>query len=74
MTELLQEVLHEGKRRVVFQIPNSEAGAVNTLYQNANVEDVEYGADGITVTAVVDQKVHGMLKRFDPLWREKNEE
>ena len=74
LTELLQEVLHEGKRRVVFQIPNSEAGAVNTLYQNATVEDVEYGADGITVTAVVDQKVHGMLKRFDPLWREKNEE
>ena len=74
LTELLQEVLHEGKRRVIFHIPNSEAGAVNTLYQNATVEDVEYGADGITVTAVVDQKVHGMLKRFDPLWQEKNEE
>ena len=74
LTELLQEVLHEGKCRVVFQIPNSEAGAVSTLYQNATVEDVEYGADGITVTAVVDQKVHGMLKRFDPLWQEKNEE
>ena len=73
LTELLQEVLHEGKRRVVFHIPNSEAGAVNTLYQNATVEDVEYGADGITVTAVVDQKVHGKLKRFDPLWQEKDE-
>ncbi len=73
LTELLQEVLHEGKRRVVFHIPNSEAGAVNTLYQNATVEDVEYGADGITVTAVVDQKVHGMLKRFDPLWQDKDE-
>ena len=74
LTELLQEVLHEGKKRVVFHIPNGEAGALNTLYQNATVEDVEYGADGITVTAVVDQKVHGMLKRFDPLWQEKNEE
>ncbi len=74
LTELLQEVLHEGKRRVVFHIPNHEAGAVNTLYQNATVEDVEYGADGITVTAVVDQKVHGMLKRFDPLWQETDEE
>ena len=74
LTELLQEVLHEGKKRVVFHIPNGEAGAVNTLYQNATVEDVEYGADGITVTAVVDQKVHGMLKRFDPLWQDADEE
>ena len=70
LTELLQEVLHEGKRRVVFHIPNSEAGALNTLYQNATVEDVDYGADGITATAVVDRKIHGMLKRFDPLWQE----
>ena len=74
LTELLQEVLHAGKRRVVFHIPNGEAGALNTLYQNATVEDVDYGADGITVTAVVDQKVHGMLKRFDPLWKGESEE
>ena len=74
LTELLQEVLHEGKKSVVFHIPNGQAGVLNTLYQNATVEDVEYGADGITVTAVVDQKVHGMLKRFDPLWQDANEE
>ncbi len=74
LTELLQAVLHAGKRRVVFHIPNGEAGALNTLYQNATVEDVDYGADGITVTAVVDQKVHGMLKRFDPLWKDEREE
>ena len=74
LTELLQEVLHEGKRRVVFHIPNSEAGALNTLYQNATVEDVDYGADGITATAVVDRKIHGMLKRFDPDWKEPTED
>lgn len=74
LTDVLQEVLHAGKRRVVFSIPNSEAGALNTLYQNATVEDVDYGADGITVTAVVDRKVHGMLKRFDPNWMEIEEE
>ena len=73
LTDLLQQVLHEGKRRVVFHIPNSQAGALNTLYQNATVEDVDYGADGISVTAVVDRKVHGMLKRFDPLWQETEE-
>ncbi len=70
----LQAILHEGKQRVTFCIPNSQAGALNTLYQNATVEDVEYGADGMTVTAVVDSKTHGMLKRFDPNWKEPEEE
>ncbi len=70
----LQDVLHEGKRRIRFLIPNSEAGALNTLYQSAAVEEVDYGDAGITVTAVVDAKVHGMLRRFDPEWREPEEE
>ncbi len=74
LVEKLQEILHEGKRRVVFRIPNSEAGALNTLYQNATVEAVEYGADAIEVTAVVDRKVHGMLRRFDPAWVEPTED
>ena len=70
----LQAILHEGKRRVTFKIPNAQAGALNTLYQNATVENAEYGADGMTVTAVVDAKIHGMLKRFDPDWKEPTEE
>ena len=70
----LQAILHAGKRRVVFHIPNSRAGALNTLYQNATVEDVEYGAEEMVVTAVVDAKTHGMLRAFDPTWHEKEEE
>ena len=70
LTDTLQTMLHAGKRRVTFVIPNRDAGALNQLYQNATVEEVDYGADGITVTAVVDQKIHGMLKRFDPAWVE----
>ena len=66
----LEDVIHAGKRRVVFHIPNSRGGALNTLYQSATVEDVEYGADEMLVTAVVDAKVHGMLKHFDPDWKE----
>ena len=73
LLDALQEILHAGKRRVTFHIPNAQAGALNTLYQNATVEDVEYGADGMRVTAVVDARVHGMLKRFDPEWKEPEE-
>ena len=70
----VQELLHEGKRRVVFHIPNAEAGALNQLYQSAVVEDVDYGATEICVTATVDVKTHGMLRKYDPEWVERHEE
>ncbi|MBR2721264.1 MAG: GTPase HflX [Clostridia bacterium] len=70
----MQEMLGAGKRRVVFQIPNSAGGALNTLYQLATVESVEYGEDGMTVCAIVDKKVHGMLKKYDSAWQEPSEE
>ena len=73
MLEQLQELLHEGKKRVVFHIPNAEAGALNQLYRLATVEDVEYGAEEMVVTATVDGKTHGMLRRFDPQWEEPDE-
>ncbi|MBQ7334891.1 MAG: GTPase HflX [Clostridia bacterium] len=74
LLEKLQEMLHMGKRRVTFVIPNANAGELNTLYQNATVENVEYGAEGMTVVAVVDAKVHGMLKKYDPNWVEPTED
>jgi GTP-binding protein HflX len=74
LTDLLTEILHAGKRRVTFHIPNSRAGALNTLYTYATVEDVEYGIDEIVATAVVDSKAHGMLREFDPTWRKNEEE
>lgn len=70
----LQELLHEGKRRVVFQIPNAQAGALNQLYRYGVVESVDYGAEKITVTATVDEKTHGMLRQYDPEWREPADE
>ena len=74
LLEEMQAILHEGKKRITFHIPNSRAGALNTLYTYATVEDVEYGADEIIATAVVDAKAHGMMREFDPTWREKEEE
>ena len=59
---------------MVFHIPNAEAGALNQLYQFAVVEDVDYGAAEICVTATVDAKTHGMLRKYDPEWVERHEE
>lgn len=65
LLDKIEEIIHAGKSRVTFVIPNSEQGALNVLYKNATVESVEYGYEGVTVVATVDQKVRGMLKKYD---------
>ena len=60
----LEAIVTEGKRRVTYFIPNADAGALNTLYRVATVEDVEYGADGMTVVALADAKARGMMKKY----------
>ncbi len=62
---LLEQIVLSGKTRVTFRIPNSEQGALNILYKNATVEEVEYGAEAVTVVATVDAKTRGMLKKYD---------
>ena len=64
--QMLESMIQAGKTRVTFVIPNAKQGALNTLYKMATVEDVEYGPDAVRVTAVVDAKVRGMLREFDP--------
>ncbi len=71
---LLQKIVTEDKCSVVFKIPNSEQGALNRLYKDATVEEVEYGAEYVTVRATVDKKVRGMLKRYDTEFKETEEE
>ena len=65
LLEKIEEIIHQGKSKVTFVIPNSEQGALNILYKNATVESIDYGYDGVTVVATVDAKVRGMLKKYD---------
>lgn len=65
LSMLLENVVHDGTSKATFFIPNSEQGALNRLYSDATVESVNYGADGVTVIAIVDAKVRGMLKKYD---------
>lgn len=74
MLEELQALIHSGKRRVTFSIPNADAGVLSRLYAAAVVESVEYGDECITVTATVDRKTHGMYRRYDPAWVEETDE
>ncbi len=61
----IEELLHAGKRRVTFRIPNSGQGLLARLYENATVESVEYGPEAVEVVAVVDEKTYGPLRQYD---------
>ncbi len=74
LSELLESVVHQGTTRATFFIPNSEQGALNRLYSDATVESVDYGPEGVTVVAVVDAKVRGMLRKYDTEPPKKNDE
>jgi GTP-binding protein HflX len=63
----IQDMVRLGKRRVTFIIPNAEQGALSRLYsEQAAVESVDYGYDAVTVVATVDDRVYGMMKKYDP--------
>ena len=63
----LQDMVRIGKRRVTFIIPNAEQGALSRLYsEQAAVESVDYGYDAVTVVATVDERVYGMMRKYDP--------
>ena len=69
----LEALVTDGKKRVTYFIPNSDGGALNTLYRVATVESVDYGADGITVLALADAKARGMMRKYaldDPIEKE----
>ena len=65
LLDKIEQIIHQGKSKVTFVIPNSEQAALNILYKNATVESVDYGYEDVTVVATVDQKVRGMLKKYD---------
>ena len=64
LLETLEKIIHDGKRTTVFNIPNSKAGLISTLYSLATVSDVQYGYEYITVVAICDDKVRGMLRDY----------
>ena len=60
----LEALVTDGMRRVTYFIPNSDGGALNTLYRVATVEKVDYGAEGVTVLALADAKARGMMRKY----------
>ena len=74
LAAVLENIVHQGTSRATFFIPNSEQGALNRLYSDATIESIDYGPDGVTVIAIVDEKVRGMLRKYDTTPPKKSEE
>lgn len=70
----LEALLRQTKAQLTFTIPLSDSSVLNTLYQLSQVLDVAYGANEITVTALADDKVRGMLRRYLPKEETKEDE
>ena len=71
----IRDIIRQGKRRVTFIIPNAEQGALSKLYsEQASVEEVEYGYESVRVVATVDDRVYGLMKKYDPDYKAPTED
>lgn len=64
LIEQLEHMCRFGKTTEVFLFPYTEQGALNSLYNQAEIKSTKYIDDGILVEAVVDEKAKGMFKKF----------
>lgn len=60
----LEELVLDGKTTEVFFIPNAKQGILSKMYEYMSINEVDYGADGISVTAVADKRARGMFEEF----------
>ena len=76
VTDLLAAIdkkLDKGTKRVTLHLPYDKAGALDSLYREAKVESVEYGAT-VDVVAVCTPRVMGQLKDYIEGWVEPKED
>ena len=68
----IDKLLDKGTRRVTIHLPYDKGGLLDRLYQEAKVEQVEYG-ETIDVAAVCTPKVIGQLGPLVEGWRPRRE-
>jgi len=60
----LERMLGKDKHRVKLFLPMSAGAVLNEIYSNAENVEVEYTAEGIEVSATLDDKLYGKLSRY----------
>ena len=64
LLKAIEEALGASRHHVVVRLPYSMGGMVETLHDGAQVKNVEYGAEGIEVEAVLDDILYGRLRAY----------
>ena len=70
---LIDKKLDKGTKRVTLHLPYDKAGALDSLYREAKVESVEYGAT-VDVVAVCNPRLLGQLKDYIEGWQPPKED
>ena len=64
LIETVERIIALTKRECKLLIPYNMQGILNGIYNEYSVKEVEYCDEGISVTAVLDEKGVGQLKKF----------
>ena len=62
LLKAIENALVDSLHHVVVCLPYSMGGMVETLHNNAQVNGVEYTAEGIEIDTLVDDILYGRLK------------
>ena len=60
----MEKALGHARHHVLVRLPYAMGGMVETLHDGAQVNSVEYTADGIEVDAVLDDILYGRLREY----------
>ncbi len=64
LLEMIDKILADSKQRITFEFPFDMQSAINYLYKNSTVENVEYTENGTLVTALVTDKEAGLYRAY----------
>ncbi len=62
--EVLTEIIGKGRTRHTLKFSYTEQGRLNTLHEDAVIENIDYQEDGVYVTAVLDGKARGRYRDY----------
>jgi len=64
LLEKIEKALNLGRHKVSLLLPYSAGGLVETLHNNAQVQNVDYTAEGIVIDVVLDPILYGRMKDY----------
>lgn len=73
LVHLVESILSGLLRRVELLLPYSEAGLIDLLKREAEIESLDYTENGIQVLAIINDSLYSRLRRFLPQEQESHE-